>query len=172
MTGVFTFIDGDHQAQRYLLEGEDNIERMLVDLVSDIAEHAGDELRVHAPGSISELVGVDQAHRPEVGVITARAGVFPDLSEENATGAVRGLGSDPADFPVFVEVGTGVFGELGEPIHSIPGHPMVINFPDGKVFTQTVLGQPAQHYARESYENTIRWIPERLRTGRLPSGGT
>lgn len=173
MTGVFTFIDGDQQAQRYLLEGESNIERMLVDLVNDIAEHAHDELEVLAPGQIgTSLIGLNRAHSPEPGVIRAVAGVERDLSDEDALTGEGGLGSDPADYPVYVEVGSGVFGPIGQPIRSIPGHPMVIQFPEGKIFTETVLGQHPQHYAQRAYENTVRWIPERLTTSRLPSGGT
>lgn len=173
MPGVFTLIEGDDEAATYLYEGDEHVEAMLTDLVGDITDHAAEELRTLAPGTIgAELIGTDEPHLPDQGAIVGVAGVLPDISEEMNLGAIRGLGSDPADYPVFVELGTGIFGEYERPIQVMPGHVMVIPFPDGKVFTRSIAGQPGQHYAERAYENTIQWIPGRLTTRHLPSGGT
>jgi hypothetical protein len=172
MPGKLTFIEGAERARTYLLEVDERSDVMVSDLIDDIAEHAESELRELAPGEIGlELVGLRDSKVLEPGVLEAIAGVHPDLNDA-LLDSPRGLDSDPADYPVFVDQGTGVFGDRGKVIRMMPGHFMVINFPDGKVFTKTVQGQPAQKFSERAYENTIRWTPRRLATMRLHSGAT
>lgn len=171
--GNFVFVVGDEEAKAYLRDGDRHVGSMVTDIVNDIAEHAADELRFLAPGRIgAELVDVEKAHSPEPGIVQAVAGVLPDLTDEAMFGPVRGLTSDPAHYPVFVDVGTGVHGERGRPIVTIPGNVMVFSIGDHKIFTHTVKGQKAQHYSDRAWLNTIYWTPTRIARGRLPSGGT
>jgi hypothetical protein len=176
MTGNFVLILGDDEAEAYLRHGNVWVDRMMSDIVDDITDHAGDELRAHAPGRITELVGVSGAHMEEPGAIEGVAGVEPDIfGGQFDDGGVfsRGLTSDPSDWPVFVDVGTGEFGEFHRPIQSLPGHPMVFPVGNIRIFTQKVRGQRAQHYSDRAFAATVGWVPARLaRAGVLPEGGT
>lgn len=160
MAGNFVFVEGDDEVKTYMYRGGD-VEEDLRDLTSDIAEHAGEALSLLAPGRISELVRVnpDQA---EGSRIRAEAGVIPDLDERLFLDP-RGLGSDPADYPFFVDVGTGIFGPLGREIVMPTGHVMgPIPWRGGNIYVQHIKGQEAQHYSDRAFEQTIQWIPERI----------
>lgn len=168
--GNFILVTGDDEASAWLRSGNEHVMSMVTDVVDDIAEHAADELRSLAPGRIgAELVDVAHAYMSEPGIVEAVAGVEPEITPDTFT---RGLGSDPADFPVFVDQGTGEFGQYRRPIEVIPGNVMVIPFPEGKVFTPKIKGQEAQQFSERAWENTIFWTPVRLFSASLPSGGT
>lgn len=170
MPGNFVIVLGDDEAKSYLHDGHAWVNRFMTDLSDDIAEHARDELLARAPGHITELVGLDPGHLAEPGVVEAIAGVKPDVTEETLG---QGLGSSPADFPVYVEVGTGIYGPEHRSIVMPPGRIMVFDWENRRVRTPYIEGQPAQHYAEEAYESTVHWVPVRLaRTDIMPEGGT
>jgi hypothetical protein len=159
MPGNFTLIVGDEDAKSWLHAAPGAVNTWLRDLVGDTVDFSADRLRAHAPGGIDALVESDRPSADVLGPIEGVAGVLPDITQETFN---RGLGSDPADYPVFVDVGTGIFGERGTPIRTIPGHVMVIDFPEGKLFTNVIRGQPGQHYSDRAFEETVGWLPGRL----------
>lgn len=163
--GLFTLVLGDDEAKAYLHHGDEMVERMLIDVTGDIAEHAADEIRTTAPGRIKELVSHDDPHVPTPGVVVAEAGVEPEITEETLG---RGMRSDPADFPVYVEKGTGIYGEYARPIVMLPGIVMVFEYHGHKIFTPYIAGQRGQHYTEHAYEATLGWIPSRLERAKLP----
>jgi hypothetical protein len=165
MPGLFTIVLGDDEAKSYLRHGDVLVERMMIDVTGDISSHAAAELKVNAPGRIKNLVGDDEPIVPEPGIVEAVAGIEPEVTEETFG---RGIQSDPADFPVYVEKGTGVYGEYARPITVPPGIVMVFHWAGKKIFTRSVEGQRAQHYAEHSYEETLGWVPSRLQRARLP----
>ncbi len=165
MPGNIVIIEGARETEAYLHHGSEMADHMLRDLVNDAAEYAAHRLELHAPGRIDALVAVDQAPLASVGRMEAVAGVLPDPDE---LGSDRGLGSDPADWPVFVDVGTGIYGEHHKPIETIPGHVMVWGEGDSKIFARRVKGQPGKHYSDEAFHDTVEWMPSRLARTRLP----
>lgn len=161
MAGNFVLVEGADEVRTYMYRGG-NVDEDLRELTSDIAEFAGEALSSTAPGKIGlELVRVD-TDRHEEGRISAVAGVIPDL-DETLFGDPRGLGSDPADYPFFVDVGTGIFGPLSREIVMPPGHHMgPIPWMGGNIYVQHIKGQEAQHYSDKAYQQTVDWIPERI----------
>lgn len=162
-------IAGDAEVKHWLRASPDQVDDFLYQLTDAIIFHAEHRLRAHAPGNITELVDVDLPHQYEPGVIAGAAGVEPDISEETFG---RGLGSDPADYPFYVEMGTGRFSDdpdaSHKPIQTIPGtYPMAWEDPPGNmVFAWEVRGQQAQHYGLHSFEDTVAWVPERIELAR------
>lgn len=160
MAGNMTIVEGDREVQEWLVAEPGRIDDWLYELIDETSFFASARLRERAPGSIEGLVDTDLASEAEPGLFQAIAGVGPDITKETFG---RGLGSDPADYPVYVEVGTGIFGEHGTPIETIPGHVMAFMGREGRmIFTGKVAGQPGQHYARESFEDTVGWLPGRI----------
>lgn len=193
--GTTTIVEGDGEAKRWLRSGSDRISDWLYELVDDVMFYAVERIEIHAPGNIKLLVGYDPAH--EVGDrhrFEAVAGVEPDISREGFRGvpasgisppgalagegsapfgamsSQSGLGSNPADYPVFVEVGTGIFGPIGQPISTIPGHKMRWigthyggEFGHGGfMFAETVQGQPGQHYTENAHSDTVAATPAKI----------
>lgn len=160
MAGNMVIVEGDREVKDWLIAEPSRIDDWLYELIDETSFFASSRIREHAPGHIDELVDTDLAHELEPGFFEAIAGVEPEITEETFR---RGLGSDPADFPVFVEVGTGVFGEHGTPIETIPGHVMAFMGREGRmIFTGKVAGQRAQHYTRTAFEDTVGWLPGRI----------
>lgn len=161
MAGNMTIVEGDREVQEWLVAEPGRIDDWLYELVDETSFFASARLRERAPGKIEGLVDTDLANEPEPGLFQAIAGVGPDITEETFG---RGLGSDPADYPVYVEVGTGIFGEHGTPIETIPGHVMgpFEAFWGEMIYAKSVKGQPGQHYARQSFEDTVGWLPGRI----------
>lgn len=166
MTGNMVIVEGDREVKDWLIAEPEHIDDWLYELVDEVSFFAAGRLRERAPGGISGLVDIDLANELDPGHFEAVAGVEPDITEETFG---RGLGSDPADYPVYVEVGTGIFGEFGTPIEAIPGHLMgpisafsMTGIHDSFFFTKSVKGQKPQHYARESFEDTVGWLPARI----------
>lgn len=162
-------IDNDDEVKRWLRRSPDEIDDWLYELVDAAVFHAASRLRALAPGSISQLVGVELPHQPEPGRIEGAAGVEPDYM--GPTTPVQGLGSDPADFPFYVEVGSGVHATDPEashsPIRTIPGtYPMAWEHMGNMVFAWETQGQKPQFYGLRSYEETASWMPARIRLAR------
>lgn len=156
-----TIVTGDREVQHFLLTMPERVDDWLYILVDGALFFAADRIRQNAPGGIDALVDVQVPSVLSPGVIEGAAGVEPDITEESFHG---GLGSDPADYPVFVEVGTGIFGEVGLPISSLPGHVMgpIIGADGSFFFTSVIQGQPAQHYAEHAYDETVAWMPQHI----------
>lgn len=163
MTGIFVLEVDDDEAQDFLRGGSERINRMTRELVSDIAEHAAEEIRALAPGRIKGFVDFVPERFPEPGTVEAWAGVTPaNISSEGKTQVQ--IGSDPADYPWYVEAGTGEHGEFGTAITVPPGNVMVFPYKGSTVFARSVKGQEPQRYVERSYENTIAWVPAKLAT--------
>lgn len=137
---------------------EDRVDSWLLNLVDDTVDYAARQLRRHAPGEIDALVTADGPQgEPQTGIIEGMAGVLPDLQEEIAH--PRGLGSSPADYPFYVDVGTGIFGEFGRLITAFPGSVMgPIEFRGRMIYPRSIKGQPAQDYSGEAHRDTDIWL--------------
>lgn len=164
--GNMTIVEGDDEVKAWLRAEPRRVDDWTFELVDSTVFHAAGRIRMHAPGQISELVSVDLPNVLSPGLMEGTAGVEPDVREENFLGSTPGnptvgLGSDPADYPVYVEVGTGIYGPVGEPITSIPGYLMgPITGSDGRpFFTSVVQGQRPQHYTERAFEDTVAWMP-------------
>lgn len=164
--GNLVFIEGDDRAKFELHAGSADFDDFLYELADETAFFGAERIKEHAPGHIDQLVGVEPATELEAGgAFEAIAGVEPDITQETFH---RGLGSDPADFPVFVEVGTGIFGPVGTSISTIPGHlmgPFWDPWSGRDVFTNVVRGQKPQHFTENAYHDLIRWLPGRIKLG-------
>lgn len=163
-------VEGDDRVKRWLSGSSGRVDDWLYELIDAMAFYASERIKQRAPGHIDQLVDITLAHELDPGAFEAIAGVEPDITEDTFG---RGLGSDPADYPVFVEVGTGIFGPVGEPISTIPGHVMgPIKDPStGKDFFATVIqGQRPQRYVEQAHEDLVLWTPVKIRE-RLPELG-
>jgi hypothetical protein len=161
-------VEGDERAKEYLVTTPKRVNDWLYELVDATIFFAADRLRVHAPGGIDSLVGVDLPHELEPGRIDGTAGVEPDITEETF---MSGLGSDPADYPVFVDVGTGIFGPERREIFTIPGHVMgPISWQGREIFVSSFKGQKAQHYSDRAYEDTTAWLPAKVELAKRDLG--
>lgn len=169
-------VEGEKEVKAFLSTRNQRVNDWLYQVTDAMVFYAAERISQHAPGHISELVGVHLAHETETGAFEATAGVEPDISQENFSGrsSVHGLGSNPADYPVFVEVGTGIFGPVGTPISSIPGHlmgPIHDPFTGRDIFVKVVKGQRPQHYAERSFEELVEHTPVMLKAA-LPELGS
>jgi hypothetical protein len=161
MAGNFELIiEDEDDVKPWLRSSHDQVNDWLYELVDSAVFYAAQRLRTHAPGQIDQLVDVTLPHEPEPGRIEGVAGVEPDITQESFS---RGLGSNPADYPFYVEVGTGIYGEFGMPIHTIPGtYPMAFEHAGTMVFAWETKGQKGQHYGRQAFEETAEWMPARI----------
>jgi hypothetical protein len=158
--GSFMIVIGDDDAKRRLLRAEDAIDDWLYELIDAFAFEAASRLRHHAPGAIDLLVDVELAHQVGPGAFEAAGGVEPYVVPWEFH---RGLGSDPADYPVYVDQGTGIFGEKRSPITTIPGHVMgPIWYKGRRIYVQSFKGQPAQHFSDQSYTDMLGWTPMQI----------
>lgn len=158
--GVFTIVIGDDDAKRGLRGAQGKVDDWLVELSDSIAFHAADRLRALAPGHIPELVDTSLTTELDTGAIEAGAGVTRarGIADPN-----RGRDSDPQDYPVFVDQGTGVYGEKKSPIYATPGHLMgPIEWMGRDIYVPMVRGQIAQHFSERSFEDTVRFTGERI----------
>lgn len=168
MAGNMVIVEGDREAKSFLIDSG-RIDDWLYELTDDAAFFAAGRLRERAPGSISGLVDFDPTRELEIGSYEAIAGVEPDILEEDFG---RGLGSDPADYPVYVELGTGIFGEFETMIETIPGHvmgPFLGSWGD-IIYARRVKGQPGQRYAEQSFEDTVGWLPGKIEVALIELG--
>lgn len=88
-----------------------------------------------------------------VGLIEARLGIKP---VDEASSFHHGS-SDSRDYPIFVDRGTGIFGETGSPIYSKHNGPMVFEEDGRTIFTRAVAGQEGQHFvaATEAFAEAL-----------------
>src|SRR4051812_20606121 len=119
--GNFVIVVGAEDAKRRLRRASDDIDDWIYELTDAFAQQAADRLRTHAPGAIDLLVDVEVAHETAPAHFQAAGGVEPYIVPWEFH---RGLGSDPADYPIYVDQGTGIYGERRTPISTIPGHVM------------------------------------------------
>ena len=140
----------------------DRVDRWLDDLVDDAVDYGARRLKVHAPGGIDALVVTDgPQYEPDVGAIEGVAGVTPDPVEESEN--PRGFESSPADYPFYVDVGTGVHGERGDIITAFPGDLMgPILYKGRMIYIRFSKGQEAQLYSDRAAEDLYLWLDERL----------
>jgi hypothetical protein len=161
--GNFTIVLGDERAKTKLRRADGIIDDWLYELTDDVAQRAGDRLRANAPGAIDRLVSVDRAEEIGPGSFESIAGVESDTFYGNSD---RGLGSNPQHYPIYVDQGTGIFGEKRSPIYTIPGNLMgPIRFKGRTHFVPHFKGQPAQHFSERSFTDTIGWTPFRIDAG-------
>jgi hypothetical protein len=140
---------------------DDRVDTWLVDLVDDAVDFAANRLRDHAPGRIGDFVMSDGPQgEPQFGMIEGMAGVTPDPLE----GFVSKRGSKRADFPYYVDVGTGVYGEHHSPITSFPpNHMGPVEWRGQMVYFSQIRGQQPQDYSGEATRDTDAWLPEKIR---------
>lgn len=170
-------VDGKKEAQAFLRSAEARVDRWGTRFVNNVAEYAATRLRAHAPGGIDALVTVDETHLDAFGVLQSIAGVERDVSVgtlgfSSAQGfdSIRnrtrmpGIASDPADYPVYVDQGTGIY-SVGDnaprkPIHALPGSFMRFIAADGRLVTTTVvMGQQPTLFSAKAAEDTRRHLP-------------
>lgn len=169
--GNFVLVEegtGSADAKEWLRGANRRVDDWLYELADSLTFFAAGRLVEHAPGKIKGLVGTKPAHETITGAFEGVAGVEPDILQENFH---RGVGSDPADYPVFVEVGTGVFGPVGTVISSMGGRLMgPIPWEGRQIFTRVVQGQRPQLYAERSFLELVAVTPVRIKE-ELPSLG-
>lgn len=152
-------VDSEGVKQR-LRRAESGIDDWLYELTDRIAFQASERLRIHAPGNIPLFVDVDLAHETGPGHFEATAGVTPDPTNLKP---ISRRGSDPADYPIFVDQGTGIYGVTRSPIYAVPGHLMgPISYRGRDIYVHSVEGQPAQHFSREAFVDTVAVTPARI----------
>lgn len=157
---IQTIVVGDKEAKRKLRRVDEELDDFLYELTDDTAQRAGDLLRLHSPGAIDRLVDVEPVQETAPGHFESTAGVTQDNFYAHQD---RGLGSDPRDYPFYVDQGTGIFGEKHSPIYTIPGNLMgPIRFKGRTYFVPHFKGQPAQLYSERSFIDTIAWMPFRV----------
>jgi hypothetical protein len=158
--GVDIEVRGQHLPELHDVEAV--VDRWLTDLVDDTVDYAAARLHEHAPGKITDLVGSEGAQfDPHIGFIEGEAFVLPDIQEE--IDHPRGLGSSPADYPFYVDVGTGVYGEHGTPITSLPGHVMgPVEWGGRMIYIKFDKGQRPQHYSDAAHKDTDVWLPGKI----------
>ena len=170
-------IEGKREAQAFFLSAESRVDTWGRKLVNNTAEYAAGRLRAHAPGGIDALVSVNQTHLDAFGALQAVAGVERDISmgtlgfsssqgfdDLRSQTRMPGIASDPADYPVYVDQGTGIYsvgdGAPGKPIHALPGSFMRFVAADGRlVVTTTVKGQRPVLFSAKAAEDTLRHMP-------------
>lgn len=135
----------------------ERVDRWLTDLVDDTVDFAAGRLKEHAPGRIDELVTSDGPQfEPQFGVIEGMAGVTPDPTES----FVSRRGSKRADWPLFVDIGTGIYGDTGKPITALPGEQMGPLIEHGmQFFFNEIKGQRPQDFSGAAARDTDAWIP-------------
>lgn len=171
--GNMMLVTGDNEVKAWLRTEDHRVNDWLYELVDGLVVYADARIRELAPGSISELVELDPAHETATGAFEGVAGVVPAVTEKTLH---VGLGSDPADFPVFVEVGTGIFGAVGHPISSMhPDHLIGLMGPipylGREIFVSSIKGQRPQRYAGRSFDDLVERTPVVIK-GALPALGS
>ncbi len=155
------------------LEGlDDRVDAWLHEVVDDAVELAGERLVSHAPGSIKELVSTDGPRVGDDGVLVEGEAYVTPAIDEHGDNAER-PGSNPEDFPYYVDVGTGIFGERGTPITAFPGSVMgPIEYGGRMIYIRSSKGQPAQRYSDAAFEDVDAMLDFRIpaHSGRIVLG--
>lgn len=156
--------------QEWLDHLDDRVDSWLTDLTDDVVDFAAGRLRSHAPGSIDEFVTSDGPElEPQLGIIEGMAGVIEDPDEE----FVSRRGSQRRAFPLFVDIGTGIFGEFGRPITAFPGHVMgPVEFHGRMTYPTIIAGQEPQDYSGAATRDTNAWLTGKIRASAQKLGKT
>jgi len=122
------------------------VHRTLVDLVDHVASEGGDALKAIVPHDIGELAKHAGHKGPhDLGLeITASVGVL-DIARP---------GSDPVSmkYPIFVDKGTGIYGESHTPIFAKRSHFMKLPPKEGySTFQHEVKGQRPQYFMAKTF---------------------
>lgn len=135
----------------------EKVDRWLTDLVDDTVDFAAGRLREHAPGRIDEFVTSDGPQfEPQTGAIEGVAGVTSDPTES----FISRRGSRRADWPLYVDIGTGIYGESGKPITAFPGDVMgPIQRGGMMVYLEEIRGQKPQDFSGAAMRDTDAWLP-------------
>lgn len=145
----------------------DHVDSWLTDLVLDTVDFAGHRLREHAPGRIGDFVRVDYPHVGNLGAIEGEAVVTSDPTEQ----FVSKRGSRRADFPLYVDIGTGIYGEHHRPITSFPpNHMGPVEIGGQMVYLSEIRGQPAQDYSGAATRETNAWLPGHIKVSATKLG--
>lgn len=142
------------------------VHRLFVDMISRTT-HAGETfLKSIAPrGSTEKLARAVTSSGPhDAGDhIDAAVGIPPiaDVADRMAHKPSPDFftpsGHTAADYPLFRDRGTGMFGPAHAPIHSHTGGPMKFEGTDGNlVFARSVQGQPGGHFMLATFEEMRR----------------
>lgn len=138
---------------------EHAVHRMLGDLLTSTVEDTEEFLRFIVPkdtGRMAEEVGHHGAHETDAGLEAsigipriegAGGGVSPAVKDLITPGE-----QDSADYPLFTDRGTGIFGPAGVPIHA--RKVTVMHFEDQSghdIFREEVKGQEGHHFMLASY---------------------
>ncbi len=143
------------------------VHRLYEDLVDRLTDRGREALRTNAAASVEGKYGrtglmeehVDSSGPVDEGTeITAAVGIKP-VEEARARPYASIFESDPADYPLFKDIGTGLFGETGGRIVSPKGGVMRFTGTEGEtVFVRSTKGQEGAHFLRETYEEMLRVI--------------
>jgi hypothetical protein len=189
--GNIQFIDvdvqGEREANAFIKHTDENIDPWLRDLSNSISARAFVLVKQNAPANVKPLVhfqpmlalGPDGVRIPQDAIV----GVTPAI-EMKPKYVYKGNGvyalevpiqkpgkSDPKHFPVFMEVGTGEYGEFGKPITRDAGSGIMSwGEPEARHFALAVPGQRGQHFVRRAWATTVSGVPAQVRM-RLPSLG-
>ncbi len=156
---------GLRELQGFLGGLDDRVDDWLYETVDAGTFVAEDSLKANAPGSIKDLVGVDLPRfGPSGSIVTGEAYVDPDFEADfEGNGLSRGLGSSPADYPYYVDVGTGIYGETGTPITAFPGGVMgPIEYGGRMIYVKEIKGQPAQRYSDAAARDVDAFLDFRI----------
>jgi len=152
---------------------DDRVDAWLHDVVDEAVDYGGAQLVAHAPGSIKDLVGTDDPRPGDEGVLVhGEAYVIPAIDEKGDNDAKPG--SNPEDYPYYVDVGTGIFGERGAPITAFPGGVMgPIEYGGRMIYLKSTKGQRAQLYSEAAADDVDAMLDFRIpaHSGKIVLGG-
>jgi hypothetical protein len=158
--GNFVIVVGDDEAKRGLRHAEGAIDDWLYEMADKVAFQASDRLIAHAPGNIDDLVRVDLVDQVRPGVFESKAGVVPATFPSYVG---RGVTSDSAEYPVFVDQGSGIYGARRTPVVAPPGNLMgPIRYKGRTIYIKSFKGQIAQHFSDKAFDDTVSWVPAQI----------
>lgn len=141
------------------------VHRLYRNLVSRMLSRGADLLRLNTPKNTGEMAAHVGHHGPvdEGLVITGSVGI-PPISVVNRRYQVGTKDlftpgeQSSANYPLFRDRGTGIFGPAHAPIHSRRAHVMRFEGTEGPLFRAEVKGQPPGHFMLETYEQMRRTL--------------
>lgn len=160
--------------QQYELVGvRSNVDRLSVEsvhrLFSDMIERTVRSSREFLTGAVphgetERLAAAVDSTGPydEVDSISAAVGIPPiggledRFTKTPSPDFFSPSGSSAADYPLFVDRGTGMFGPAHAPISSHTGGPLVWEEDGRTIFAQHVQGQEPHHFMLATYEHMTR----------------
>jgi hypothetical protein len=141
------------------------VHHLVGSLVDRVLDQGEDLLRVNVAESIKGLYGTEvllESHVAQHPVFSDSEGFMGSIGipsiPENRRRTTTGS-SDPADYVLFKDRGTGMFGSEGHPIYGV-NH--VMKFPgmdDEDVYRRSVKGQEGAEFTRRTYEEMFEALP-------------